>query len=328
MRTYFLSLLFSIFLLCLSTTFAHAQTAKMGMHVLSIEEVEPAVTLLREQSSTSEDWYYITIPFTTNDLKKSAEWQQFFNKARELRVIPIVRLATEPKNGAWEIPTRKNITDQFNLLAKLEWPTGERRVIIFNEVNHAKEWGNKIDPYAYAETFRFAASWAHSLQKNFIVLPAAMDLAAPNGSGTQEALGYLERMHEYDNEIFTHADAWNSHSYPNPAFSAPPQRKGKNSLYGYEHELAFLKEKGVRDLPVYITETGWETNRVTSRYLSSWYQYAHTNIWDADSRIVAVTPFVFQGAPGPFAEFSFISAEGKPTLQYDALKKVLGASVE
>lgn len=296
------------------------------MHVLSMEEVEPAVTLLREQAVTDQNWYYITIPFTTSDIKREKDWQQFFIKAKELHVIPIVRLATESKNGAWEIPTQKNIVDQLNVLAKLEWPTSERRVLIFNEVNHAKEWGNTIDPVQYADLFRFSSLWAKSLQKNFIVMPAAMDLAAPNGKITRDAFSYLDAMYAYDPAIFTYADAWNSHSYPNPAFSAPPQRQGRNSLYGYQHELQYLEKKGVASLPVYITETGWEENRTTSRYLTSYYQYAINKIWQPDSRVVAVTPFVFAGAPGPFANFSFTTADGKPTLHYNALKKVLGAS--
>lgn len=328
MRTYIFSLLFSVFLFCLTSTTVAAQTAKMGMHVLSMEEVEPAVTLLKEQAVSSDDWYYITIPFTIADLDRQHEWQQFFVKARALRVIPIVRLATVPEGASWVIPTQKNVVDQLNMLAQLEWPTGERRVIIFNEVNHAKEWGNAIDPAAYAQLFRFSALWARSLQKNFIIMPAAMDLAAPNGTTTRDAFSYLDGMYAFDNEIFQYADAWNSHSYPNPAFSAPPQRKGKNSLYGYQHELAYLEKKGTTSLPVYITETGWEENRATSRNLAHWYQFAFTNIWEADDRIVAVTPFVFNGAPGPFSNFSFVGADGKPTLHYTALKKVLGTSTQ
>lgn len=298
------------------------------MHVLSIDEVRPAVTLLREQGKDSQDWYYITIPFTLADLERQDQWQRFFAEAKQLRVLPIVRLATVPEGASWKIPTQKNIVDQLNLLAHLEWPTAERRVIIFNEVNHAKEWGNTIDPVQYAELFRFSSLWARSLNKNFIIMPAAMDLAAPNSSVTRDAFSYLSAMHSADNDIFRYADAWNSHSYPNPGFSAPPQRQGKNSLFGYQYELAFLKEKGVETLPVYITETGWEENRKTSRYLSSYYQYAVDRIWEPDERIVAVTPFVFNGAPGPFAGFSFLSADGKPTLHYTALKKVLGTTTQ
>jgi hypothetical protein len=157
------------------------------------------------------------------------------------------------------------------------------------------------------------------------VMPAAMDLAAPSGAVTRDAFVYLEQMHTFDNQIFSYADAWNSHSYPNPAFSAPPQRQGRNSLYGYQYELGFLESKGVAQLPVYITETGWEENRATRGRLATYYKYALEKIWQPDSRVVAVTPFVFQGDPGPFSSFSFLNAAGKPTTHYAALEKVLGA---
>ena len=328
MRTIILLLVFSAYFLCSIPQIAFAETAKMGMHVLSMQEVQPAVQLLRAQEKDTEHWYYITIPFTKADVAKEAEWHAFFVQAKALKVVPIVRLATVPDDASWEIPDRKTVVDQLNLLARLEWPTSERRIIIFNEVNHAKEWGNTIDPVAYAEIFRFSSQWARSLQKNVIIMPAAMDLAAPSGSVTRDAFAYLESMYAFDNEIFSYADAWNSHSYPNPAFSAPPQRTGINSLYGYQHELKYLEKKGVASLPVYITETGWVENRATSRNLATWYEYAFSKIWLPDDRVVAVTPFVFQGAPGPFASFSFLTSDGKPTLHYAALEKVLGANTQ
>lgn len=304
-----------------------AATAKMGMHVLHKEDVQEVVELLEGQNTDeTELWYYITIPYTLEDANKPVEWQAFFNQAKELRVIPIVRLVTEVEGDTWRIPTRKDVVMQLDALSALEWPTSRKRVIIFNEVNHAKEWGGSIDPAEYTRTLRFASLWARSLDSNFLVLPAAMDLAAPNGSQTREAFSYLEAMVAEDPEILTYADAWNSHSYPNPAFSAPPTARGKNSLRGYEHELAFLEKQGITDLPVYITETGWEENARTSKNLTGYYQYALDNIWLPDDRIVAVTPFIFKGSPGPFSQFSFISADGKPTLQHIALSKVLGAS--
>lgn len=305
---------------------AKAQTAKMGMHVLNKEDALEAVTLLRTQDPTGESWVYMTIPFTLDDVHKTLEWQTFFDQAKAQKIVPIIRLVTDAQEGIWQIPTRKDVIDQLTALGSLEWPIPERRVLIYNEVNHAQEWGGKLDPAGYARMFRFASLWADAMGKNFIIMPAAMDLAAANGHTTREAFAYLDAMAAEDTEIFSYADAWNSHSYPNPAFSAPPTSQGKNSLRGYEYELAYLAQKGISELPVYITETGWEENTKTARYLTKYYQYALNNIWLPDARIVAVTPFIFKGDPGPFARFSFISADGKPTLQHAALAKVLGAS--
>jgi len=196
-------------------------------------------------------------------------------------------------------------------------------VIVFNEVNHAKEWGNKIDPEGYVEVLRFASNWAKSEAKNYQVLPAAMDLAAPNGSATAEAFTYLEKMYEADDRIFGYLDYWNSHSYPNPAFSASPEATAKNSVRGFVHELAYLKEKTGRELQTFITETGWVENKNTRRWLDSYYDYTASNVW-SDPRVMAVTPFVLQGDPGPFSGFTFIDKENKPTLQYQAYKNAIG----
>lgn len=324
----FFVLLINLFLLVGVAVLApvSAATAKIGIHVLHPGDMREAVELLEAQNVEDTDpWYYITVPYSLKDAANPHEWQHFFDQAKELRVIPIVRLVTEPQGEVWKVPTRADIVTQLDALAKLDWPTSKKRIVIYNEVNHAKEWGGRIDPANYARTLRFASQWAKSVDDQFVVLPAAMDLAASNTNSTADAFAYWNAVFTEDPEIMSYVDAWNSHSYPNPAFSAPPTARGQNSLRGYEHELSYLENKGVEDLPVYITETGWEENWLTARRLTAWYRYAVEEIWLPDERIVAVTPFVFRGAPGPFDKFSFLDAEGKPTLQHEAFEQVLGA---
>src|SRR5690606_41983328 len=59
----------------------------------------------------------------------------------------------------------------FKFLSKLEWPSDKKYVIAYNEVNHAKEWGGRIDPQEYTDSLRFTADWAHSEGLNYQVLP-------------------------------------------------------------------------------------------------------------------------------------------------------------
>ncbi len=318
-----LSLYTAIFFLFLTAAnVAARETSIMGMHVLNPEEFSAAKNSLLIDGETQDQWYYMTVPLTLNDLNDLPRWQKLFTEARETHVIPIVRLATRYENGSWQQPTRKDIVDLITFLQKLEWPTEDRHIIAFNEVNHSKEWGGEIDPNSYANAFRFTSSWAHAQQASFIVMPAAMDLAAPNGRSTSEAFNYLASMYAFDPEIFTYADAWNSHSYPNPGFSTSPTKTDKMSLRGFEHELAFLADKTENTLPVYITETGWEDSRSTRPWLSSYYEYALQHIWTKD-KVVAVTPFIYKGSPGPFSGFSFMTADDKPTEQLDALRRAL-----
>jgi len=296
-----------------------------GIHLMNPGELEKATELLNP--SPNDQWNYVTVPMTLEDLKKPDEWKEFFAKSKEKKIIPIVRLMTRFDNGAWQVPTKKNIVDLITFMSTFDWPSDKRYIIVFNEVNHAKEWGGKIDPQSYADVLAFSADWAHSEGMNYQVLPAAMDLDAPNGSSTKEAFKYYDEMLSYNAQIFDKIDFWNSHSYPNPAFSASPTKTGKNSMRGFATELVYLKEKTGKDFRTFITETGWDENGATRRWLSSYYQYTSDNIW-SDERVVAVTPFVLQGDPGPFSGFSFLDKNGKPTNQYRAYQEVIKQSIQ
>lgn len=294
----------------------------LGVHILSTGELDAASRLVKTEER-KDQWDYVTIPFTFADIPRRVEWQRFFYQARELKFQPIVRLATRFEDDAWIVPTRKDIVQMAAALSSLDWPIPEERiVVVFNEPNHENEWGGSLDPEAYAGILQFTVDWLHTEQKNYVVLPAGLDLAAPNGRDTMEAFTYLGRMFRAYPEVLETLDGWTSHSYPNPAFSASPTATGKTSLRGYQHELEFLKRYTNKDFPVYITETGWVENRSTARWLPQYYQYAVDHVW-SDPRVRAVTPFVLQGAPGAFAQFSFFDAEGKPTQQFDAYQKAL-----
>ncbi len=290
----------------------------LGVHLLSPRDLPHAQELL----SKGDDWKFVTVPLTFEDLNHKQEWQQFFYDAREAKFRPIIRLATKFENGAWVVPNKRQIVQMFEFLDELEWPNHKLYVIAFNEVNHAPEWGNKINPAEYARILEFTARWAHTNDKEYIVMPAALDLAAPNGTKTMEAFNYLEKMWQYNPQIFDYIDVWNSHSYPNPGFSSSPTRTAKNSIRGFLHELSYLKRKTGRDFDVMITETGWEANRSTTPWLESYYLYALQHVW-SHPQVIGVTPFVVKGAPGPFAGFSFFDGDDRPTVQYDALQKAL-----
>lgn len=292
---------------------------KAGIHILHPDEVKDATTLL---TTVADGWHYLTIPFTLADLEKKAEWETFFKQCESQKLIPIVRLVTKFENGNWAKPNRKYVVDQINFLSQFEWPTEEKLIIIYNEPNHAAEFGGEINPREYAQILRFAADWAHTENANIKVLPAGLDLAAPNGRSTMEAFNFLTQMHEAEPEIFDVIDYWNSHSYPNPGFISSPYQTGKNSLSGFKYELAFIKRFSDKEFPVYITETGWLSNNFTNRWLETYYRYAALHIW-SDERVKAVTPFILHGDPGPFAGFSFLDRENKPTKQFSAYQKII-----
>ncbi len=311
-----------------------AQSAKMGIHLMTTGELSLAAPLLKTFSaptpSADQTWHYVTIPFTLDDLQRTQSWQKFFDQAKKRKIIPIVRLTTRFQQGHWQVPTRKNVVDQINFLSRLDWPTANKYIIAYNEPNHAAEWGGTVDPQAYARILSFVADWAHTENNGFIVLPAGLDEAAPNGRKTMEAFRFLRQMWLSSPEAFQKIDLWNAHAYPNPGFIASPYSSSKMSLRSFIYELNWLKQKTGRDLQVAITETGWRDTPLTHWKLAAYYRYALKHIW-SDPRVIAVTPFTLKGAPGPFAQFSFLNALDQPTAQYRALQtalKQVGAKLE
>lgn len=309
-------------------TLANAYEAEvLGIHVLGPHDREYAVKLLKSEHN-QEKWHYLTVPLALKDLDHLEEWRDFFERCKREKFVPIVRLATRVEGDTWTIPTRKEIVSLFEFMNKLSWPTENRYVIAFNEVNHAKEWGGRLDPVGYTQTLEFVTNWAHTERFDYKVMPAAMDLAAPNAIGHMEAFNYLSQMLAANPWIFDHIDYWNSHSYPNPAFSSSPTMTGQNSLRGFEHELNFIQNKTGRKMEVFITETGWVDNRYTRPWLTNYYLYALQHIW-THPQVKGVTPFLLRGAPGPFSSFSFFDESGNPTVMFKALREgVLGASKE
>ena len=315
-----ISLFLILALLLTKADIVRADQQKLGIHLLHPQEINQVRDIF-----TDDAWRYVTIPLTLTDIKTGwSTWQQFFDQAAELHLIPIVRLTTsyDAESDSWRVPNRRQITDLVAFLSSLNWHQDEKLVIVFNEVNRAQEWGGRVDPLTYTRVLQFTSHWLHSEGLNYKVLPAALDLAAPNAADSMEAFAYLNRMYQIDPEVFDQLDYWNSHSYPNPGFASSPENFGQNSLRGFIYELNWLKNKTGRDLQVVISETGWSSSYLTNYYLDDYYLYALQHIWSND-QVKAVTPFVIKGSPGPFASFSFFDAGDQPTVQLFALKKAL-----
>jgi hypothetical protein len=302
----------------LSSTFFSAgsvDAAGYGVHLLRPEEL-PLVLPYR---GTNHD-FYVTVPYSVYD-RRGLIWNTFFKLADQNNITPLVRLVTQFENNSWQQPTRKDIVEATDFLSSLDWP-GKMHIILFNEPNHAAEWGGQIDPAGYAKTALFAARWLKTESKEYVVLPAGLDAAAPNGVETMDSFAFIKKMVNAEPELLSFIDGWTSHSYANPGFVGSAYSSGKQSIKGFESELNLLSQYGKENLPVYITETGWrQTESITPR-LSQYYQYAADNVWNHD-QVKAVTVFVLQASNGPFTEFSLLHPNGSPTPQLHALRRVL-----
>lgn len=294
----------------------------VGIHILFTEELAKASELV---NSSGGDWGYVTIPiqFTDRDLEK---WQKFMNEAKQHHLIPILRLSTEPdyKNtSVWRIPTEYDIVDLANFLNSLDWPTKNRYIIVFNEVNRHDEWGGiPPNPEQYADTLDYSVDAFKARSEDFYMIMGGMDNAAPNdGQQYLNYFEYLKQMARYNPDVFKKIDGFSSHSYPNPNFAQPPSASGVVSTSTYLHEYEYINNLAGKKVPAFITETGWNNEAVSEEKIAFYYKETFTNIWKNHSdKIVAVTPFILQ-SHGGFDKFTFLR-NGAPTKYFTAVKEL------
>lgn len=301
-----------------------------GIHIVDVNDIQSASNLVNQAHDNKADWGYVTLVIPDNDLN-SDKWSGIFRQLRESHLIPIVRLATHVENAVWVAPRDEDINRLADFLNTLPWPIQNRYVVLWNEPNHAKEWGGHVNPAAYARLASDAISTLKAKSNDFFILPAGLDLYAPNGPSTMDATTFWQRMENAVPGILLRFDGLTSHSYPSHEYSGSPVEDGRHSVVGYQWELNYLATNyQVRtDLPVFITETGWAQNSSLTRdVIADYYTRAFADIWSQDKRIVAVTPFLLNYQDGLFARFSWRklgSDEFYPQYsQVQSLAKVIG----
>lgn len=297
---------------------------KFGIHILFTSEIETAAQLV---NSNGGDWGYVTIPIQAVD-KDLIKWQKFMDDAKRLHVIPILRIATEGDyfdTKSWRKPKFEDVLDFANFLDSLLWPTKNRYVIIFNEVNRADEWGDAPNPKEYTQLLSYAVTVFKSKNQDFFILPAGLDNAAPTVTGlSMNQYEFIRQMNEAVPGIFYQVDGFTSHSYPNPGFSQTPEKQDQQSIASFRHEAALISTLSTKKLPIFITETGWSQDLVSEFLQSTYYRIAFTSVW-SDSSIAAVTPFLLRADTGPFTVFSLIKNSASPSAQ---LVEIMGMKKE
>ncbi len=264
------------------------------------EDIRAASDLV---NSNGGKWGYVTLVIQENDRSRE-KWQGVFDQLRELELIPIVRLATRAEGENWRRPEVEDAQGWADFLNSLNWVTKKRYIILFNEPNHNGEWGGEVDEKSFARvTVEFAKKLKEKNQDFFIML-AGFDASAPSWPpGMEDEEIFLRRAIEEKADLFENIDGLSSHSYPNPAFAGSPYAVGRGTIRTYQWELNLLRSLGVdKDLPVFITETGWKLG--SDATVAQNFQIAY-DLWGQDNRIWAVTPFILNYQSPPFLEFSW-----------------------
>lgn len=281
---------------------------KFGIH-LAVPDKEDLIKATELVNSSGGKWGYVTLVIQENDRDKK-KWQGVFDQMRKLKLIPIIRLATQPQAGNWEIPSVDDIGGWIDFLNSLNWVVKDRYIILFNEPNHATEWGGIIDPEGYAKvSFEFAKRLKEK-NKDYFVMLAGFDASAPSSyPNFEDESVYLNKILNIKPELFSEnlISGLVSHSYPNPGFKGGPYDRGRGTVSTYDWELSYLKSIGIQnDLPVFITETGWTRNEVNnSNSVGENINTAYESLWTYDERVRAVTPFILNYQTDPFLGFSW-----------------------
>jgi len=285
--------------------FANEANNKFGIHLAQphLEDLKKVAELV---NSNGGDWGYVTLVIQEND-RDSQKWQEIFDLLRKYHLIPIIRLATMPLGDNWKRPNSSDAYSWASFLDSLNWVVKNRYVVLFNEPNHATEWEGAVDPKDYAKV---AFSFAKTLKEknpNFFVMLAGFDASAPHlpPKFYDEKL-FLKDLIDHQPKIFKFIDGWASHSYPNPAFSGSPYDFGRGTVRTYQWELNLLRQLGVeKELPVFITETGWERKKLSEEQVAQNFKIAFEQVWLPDEKIIVVTPFVLDYQMEPFLGFSW-----------------------
>jgi hypothetical protein len=275
---------------------------KVGIGVLSPEaDIEEAAAMVNDGSQWG--WILIVIKKSERNIDR---WQSVLHQLSKHKLIPIIRIATDfDERGYWQKPSENEAQEWADFLNKLYFPTKNRYIQVYNEVNRASEWGGAVDPEGYAAELKKTRDFLKEKSPDFFVLGAPLDLALSDSQDSVSAEKFFRRMEQARPGIFASLDGWASHSYPNPDFSASPLKSGRTGIDAYKWELSviqpFTKNK---DFPVFITETGWDRNQISDDEIAQFYKTAFDKVW-SDKNVVAVTPFVFNYPDGLFHRFSF-----------------------
>ncbi len=297
---------------------------KFGLYIYAENEnfFEMAQNLI---NSNGGDWGYVTIPYNVKD-RDFDKWDRVFRQLRNKHLIPIIQL--------WDIDLDKyeeQTQEAAEFLNRFVWPVKERYVSAYNEMNSANFWYGEIDPEEYAHVLDYTIYTFKNANSDFFMLNGAFNISAPSNADHMDALIFMSRMNQEVNGIFDKLDGWASHSYPQPNFSGNPNAVGRWGVRAYADELSYLKNGlGVtKDLPVFITETGWahaQGKDYNASYLDAetaaeYIRIAYEEIWLPDDRVRAVTPFTIRYA-APHDHFSWINEDGVPYIQYDKIKSI------
>jgi hypothetical protein len=248
---------------------------KMGVHTRLTDEVEPwkikrTLEMVREMGTR---WIVEYFPWAYHEPSPgNYDWEHaelVVDHARRQGLTVIARLGLVPE---WARPDAEEQQTTFTYLDKEYYDDFAEyvhafvdrfrgridHVVIWNEPNISLEWGYRpVDPEGYAELLQVVTPRAKAASPTVIVLGGALapTLAPVGDPEGMNDLDYLRRMLSAGagpvmDGLAVHAYGW----------QLPPDAPPDPGIVNYRrtellHQI--LVEAGYGEMPVYVTEGGW-----------------------------------------------------------------------
>ncbi len=237
-------------------------------------------------------------------------WVAFLNRCYDEELIPVVRLAGVYREGGWVKPEADAPGDYHSMAAAVKRVVEglPRRdgfplyVEIWNEPNLSVEWSGEPNAAEYAAFFVQAAAALREIgDPRIVILNGALATSA----------GFTEELCRAEPAFVDSFDVWASHPYP---MNHPPEvnihdgtagDSPEHTIDSYLLELEVLEKHGRADVPVMITETGYDLGNdvfrgeghpiIDEANRADYIARAFRDFWSQWDEIVAVLPFVFMG---------------------------------
>jgi hypothetical protein len=245
---------------------------KMGLHTRLTDEVEPwkikrTLQMVREMGAP---WIVEYFPWAYREpLPGFFDWQHsdlVIDHAQAQGLTVIARLGfvpewARPADSASSFLPPEHYADFARFVAAFVNSYGDRihAVIIWNEPNLALEWGfQPIDPTGYVDLLRPAyQAVQQSSHPEVLVLGGALapTLAPPGSDQALNDLIYLQQMLDAGAGAVMDGLAVHAYGWSFPADDPPDPQVVNFRRTELVHQL--LVDNGYAEMPIYITEGGW-----------------------------------------------------------------------
>lgn len=293
---------------------------KAGVHMISPSD-EDFVTAAALVHAHGGEYCWTTIVFREDEMTTD-NLQRIHNIVRENKLQIIHRLEKGfDDKGNWLMPTESTIQKFIDALSGINPSGRDIYVVLGNEPTHAVMCGG-CTPQSFAEWTMRAVNMLHDAEDDLgvdiHVGMAGQDLASPQlpDLGLYDAGFFMDRMFDAEPDLLCEVDIWTSHNYPR-SFVGPALATGRLSPRGYIWELSFAEQRArseckehVRNLPVFITETGYKTGPsgiADARALSE--TRSIIDLYQQDPRVHAFTFFAYRFCGEPFQSFALAGCD-------------------